>query len=228
VGDYRIPEIPEIEQAYRAAHRALEAIMPESFGFLPEADLECGDVLSQFPLLVDEAALVVAAHLGPYIAWQAEPHRGDLDLVPAGLDLDNGGELDFGPALDELATAADYGDSSLEQAARVYCADAGRDVAPELAGIWLLMLAPVAGVASDSRPWDCAGHLAGFMIVYDRDEDGTYETIGHIWTARAWRRRGIARQLLYQARSRFGASRFEGPFSGDGTAFAKATGEPDA
>ena len=68
VGNYRIPEIPEIEQAYRAAHRALEAIMPESFGFLPEADLYDSQVLSQFPLLVDEAALVVAAHLGPYIA----------------------------------------------------------------------------------------------------------------------------------------------------------------
>ena len=68
MGDYRIPQIPEIEQAYRAAHRALEAIMPESFAFVPEADLECLEVLSQFPLLVDEAALVVAAHLGPYIA----------------------------------------------------------------------------------------------------------------------------------------------------------------
>jgi hypothetical protein len=35
----RIPQIPEIEDAYRAAHRALEAIMPERCGFLPEADL---------------------------------------------------------------------------------------------------------------------------------------------------------------------------------------------
>ena len=226
MNDYRIPEIPEIEQAYRGAHRALETIMPESFGFLPEADLECNDMLSQFPLLVDEAALVVAAHLGPYISWQAEPHRGDLDLVPAGLDLDNDGELDFGPTLDELATAADYGDSSLEQAAQIYGRDAGRDFAPELAGIWLLMLAPVAGVASDSYPWDCAGHLAGFMILYDRDEDGTYETVGHIWTARGWRRQGIARHLLHEARSRYGTSRFEGPFSEDGEAFVDATREP--
>ena len=84
-----------------------------------------------------------------------------MDLVPAGLDLDNDGELDFGLALDELATAADYGDSSLEQAAQIYGRDTGRDFAPELAGIWLLMLAPVAGVASDTYPWDCAGHLAG-------------------------------------------------------------------
>src|SRR5258708_13315696 len=83
VENYRIPEIPEIEQAYRAAHRALEAIMPESFGFLPEADLYDSQVLSQFPLLVDEAALVVAAHLGPYIDWQAEPVSGDLDLATA-------------------------------------------------------------------------------------------------------------------------------------------------
>jgi len=226
VNDYRIPEIPEIEQAYRGAHRALETIMPESFGFLPEADLECGSVLSQLPLLVDEAALVVAAHLGPYIGWQAEPHRGDLHLVPAGLDLDNDGELGFGPTLDELATAADYGDSSLEQAAQIYARDAGRDFASELAGIWLLMLAPVSGVASDTDLWDCAGHLAGFMILYDRDEDGTYETVGHMWTARAWRRQGIARHLLHEARSRYGTSRFEGPFSADGEAFVDATREP--
>jgi hypothetical protein len=164
--------------------------MPESFGFQAEADLYSGQVLSQFPLLVDEAALVVAAHLGPYIAWREEPHRGDFDLVPTGLDLDNDGELDFGPTLDELATVADNGDSSLEQAAQIYRRDAGRDLAPELAGIWLLMLAPVAGVSSESEPWDCAGHLAGFMILYDPDEDGTYETIGHVRTARAWRRRG--------------------------------------
>ena len=228
VGEYRIPEIPEIEEAYRAAHRALEGIMPESFGFQPEADLYCSGVLSQFPLLVDEAALVVAAHLGPYIAWQEEPHRGDFDLVPAGLDLDSDGELDFGPTLDELATAADDGDSSLEQAAQIYRRDAGRDLAPELRGIWLLMLAPVAGVSSEIEPWDCAGHLAGFIVLYDSDVDGTYETIGNIWTARAWRRRGIARQLLREARSRFGARRFEGPFSDDGAAFVQATGEPGA
>jgi hypothetical protein len=85
VGNYRIPEIPEIEQAYRAAHRALEAIMPESFGFLPEADLYDSQVLSQFPLLVDEAALVVAAHLGPYIAWQAEPVSGTWTSSRRGL-----------------------------------------------------------------------------------------------------------------------------------------------
>lgn len=228
MGEYRIPRTPEIEEAYRAAHRALEAIMPETFGFLPEADLWCEGVLAQFPLLVDEAALVVAAHLGPYIAWQEEPHRGDFDLVPAGLDLDNDGELGFGPTLDDLATAADDGDSSLEQAAQIYRADAGRDLAPELAGIWLLMLAPSAGTTSEIEPWDCAGHLAGFMILYDRDEDGTYETIGHIWTARAWRRRGIARQLLHEARSRFRARRFDSPFSEDGMAFVEAAEEPDA
>jgi hypothetical protein len=60
VSDYRIPQIPEIEEAYRAAHHALEAIMPESFGFLPEADLYLGSLLSRFPLLVDEAAGKVA------------------------------------------------------------------------------------------------------------------------------------------------------------------------
>ena len=89
------------------------------------------------------------------------------------------------------------------------------------------MLAPAAGVGSDREPWDCSGYLAGFMILYDRDDDGMYETIGHIWTAGGWRRRGIARQLLQEARSRFGARRFEGPFTDDGAAFVEAAGVPD-
>lgn len=87
---------------------------------------------SQFPLLVDEAALVVAAYLGPYIAWQEGPHHGDFHLVPPGLTWIMTGELDFGPTLDELATEAEHGDSSLEQAAQLYRREAGRDSAPGL------------------------------------------------------------------------------------------------
>jgi ribosomal protein S18 acetylase RimI-like enzyme len=223
MNDNQFPEVPDIEQAYRAAHRALEAIMPESFSFVPEADLDGTDVILQFPVLVDEAALAVAAHLGPYIGWRAEQQRGDFGLIAAALDLDNDGERSFGPILDEAATAAEQGDSSLEQAALVYRRETGRDLAPELAGIWLVMLVPGAVASEDAGWWDCAGYLAGFMILYDRDEDGTYETIGHIWTAQAWRHRGIARQLLHEARSRFGARTFEEPLTEDGSAFVEAS-----
>ena len=137
-------------------------------------------MILQFPAVVDEAALAVAAHVGPYIGWRVEQQRGDFEFMTAGLDLDNDGERSFGPVLDESATAVEDGDSSLEQAALVYRRETGRDVAPELAGIWLLMLVPAAAASEDSGSWECAGYLAGFMILYDRDEDGTYETIGHI------------------------------------------------
>jgi ribosomal protein S18 acetylase RimI-like enzyme len=90
------------------------------------------------------------------------------------------------------------------------------------------MLAPVGVIDWSSEPWQYRGHLAGFLILYDRDDDGIYESIGHIWTAKAWRRRGIARRLLREARSRFGATKFEGPFSEDGAAFVEATRQPDA
>jgi hypothetical protein len=36
------------------------------------------------------------------------------------------------------------------------------------------------------------GNLVGFAILYDRDEDDQYEALGHIRTAAAARRRGIA------------------------------------
>ncbi|OLM10621.1 hypothetical protein Ae505Ps2_0744c [Pseudonocardia sp. Ae505_Ps2] len=35
------------------------------------------------------------------------------------------------------------------------------------------------------------GRLAGFVIAHDRDDDGEYETVAHIWTAASRRRRGI-------------------------------------
>ncbi|MBN9757864.1 GNAT family N-acetyltransferase [Pseudonocardia sp. Ae717_Ps2] len=57
------------------------------------------------------------------------------------------------------------------------------------------------------------GHLTGFVVVHDRDNDGDYETVAHIWTAVAWRRRGIARRLLAEARSRFSVTAFEEPYT---------------
>ena len=62
-------------------------------------------------------------------------------------------------------------------------------------------------------------------MIYDRDKDGTHESVGHVWTARAWRRRGIARRLLAEARERFGSDRIEGPYTEKGAALVKACPE---
>ncbi|WP_369688720.1 GNAT family N-acetyltransferase [Actinomadura kijaniata] len=67
-----------------------------------------------------------------------------------------------------------------------------------------------------------SGHLVGFLIVRDRDENGIYESVAHIWTASSWRRRGIARRLLNEARARFPIAEVEGPYTEDGSAFLDA------
>ena len=61
VSDYEFPEVPGIEKAYRAAHRALEEVITTAAGggrllFAPEAELPLTEVLSQFPAMVREAA----------------------------------------------------------------------------------------------------------------------------------------------------------------------------
>jgi GNAT superfamily N-acetyltransferase len=69
------------------------------------------------------------------------------------------------------------------------------------AGIWVFAVAPYMWLGSDDDG-TATGRLVGFLILHDRDEDGTYESLAHIWTASTWRRRGIARKMLAEARRR--------------------------
>jgi ribosomal protein S18 acetylase RimI-like enzyme len=89
-------------------------------------------------------------------------------------------------------------------------------------------LAPVAASGGEDGLWFYDGHLAGFVVVYDRDEDDDYESTGHIWTATAWKRRGIARRLLTEARSRFPITDVETPYTDEGAAFLSACPDPNA
>jgi hypothetical protein len=52
-----------------------------------------------------------------------------------------------------------------------------------------------------------------------------YESVGHIWTATAWHRRGIARRLLTEARSRFSITTVEEPYTEKGAAFLRTCPE---
>jgi ribosomal protein S18 acetylase RimI-like enzyme len=227
MSDYRLPETPDIEEAYRSAHRALETIAPPGFVFAPESDLESSEVISQFPSMVEQAEMTVAMRLGPRISWEAEHHEDEWGLTMACVDLDGDREHGFGAAVDDSAFDL-WSGSALDRAARAYKRTAGWDFAPGDTGIWLLMLAPTDafGAGDGSTPWNYNGHLAGFVILYDRDKDGTYEAVGHIWTAGAWRRQGIARQLLEEARSNFHAKTIEGPYTEDGAALVKAVQWP--
>jgi ribosomal protein S18 acetylase RimI-like enzyme len=87
------------------------------------------------------------------------------------------------------------------------------------------MLAQVKAVGTqpllnrNRRPAFLTGNLIGFAIMYDQPEP---EGVSHVWTARAWRRRGIASRLLDEAGSRFGSDRLQGPFTSDGAALRRA------
>ncbi|UJW36916.1 GNAT family N-acetyltransferase (plasmid) [Saccharothrix sp. AJ9571] len=225
------PETPEIEQAYRAAYRALAALVPGSVTAEEESSLQ--QVFSQFKFLLDRADLVTTSQLGPQVSWQAPPPDDDvdLDLMISGVDLDDG-VYDFGDVqLSEEALTGPrrtWHDSALSRAALVYKRTCGWDFAPGESGVWLVMLAPDSASGGDGPgPWFYGGRLTGFVVVYDRDEDGVYESVGHIWTATAWQRRGIARRLLTEARAQFPISTVEEPYTRAGAAFLKSCPDPD-
>lgn len=226
---YEFPETPEIEQAYRAAYRALAALVP---GFATaEEESSLPQVFSQFGQLVDRADLVTTGQLGPPVSWRAPPRDDGWDLMMSGVDLDNG-VYDFGDVkLDDDALTGPgrtWQDSALSRAALAYKRTCGWDGAPGESGMWLVMLAPVSdcGGEEEGDPWFYGGRLAGFVVIYDRDEDGAYESVGHIWTAAAWQRRGIARRLLTEARSRFPITSVEEPYTRAGAAFLNACPDP--
>lgn len=96
MSDYEFPQAPEIEKAYRAAHRALEGIVSSGYSFDPIEGLPVTEVISQFRSLVREAEMAVAAQLGPLISWEGPRRNSDWELVMSGADLDNR-TYDFGP-----------------------------------------------------------------------------------------------------------------------------------
>jgi ribosomal protein S18 acetylase RimI-like enzyme len=231
VTDYEFPKVPEIDAAYRAAHRALRKLV-EANGHRVYTDLEDDDehfierdALPGFPSLVDQAQLVTASHIGPRASWTGPRREGDWTLVQACVDLDGGLEdKDDEVQFEKPYYADEWTNGPMGRAARAYQRECGWDFAPGEAGIWLLALAPTSGFGgSDPSDWHYSGYLVGFVILYDRDEDGTHESVGHVWTARAWRRRGIARDLLATARSRFDFRHFDGPATDSGAGLIKAT-----
>jgi ribosomal protein S18 acetylase RimI-like enzyme len=222
-----LPEVPEVEDRYREAYRALQALLPLGGAYPSEGRLgHVCEVIREFRTIVREAELAAAAELGPVIGWYGDwpdnwPEPDKWQLVPAGLDLDDGGR-DFGADLSNQLEG-EWTDGPLSQAATAYQRECGWDSAPGPAGLWLVMLARVKAVGTQPRlnpkhwPAFLSGNLIGFAIMYDQPEG-----VSHVWTARAWRRQKIASRLLDEARSRFGSDRPQGPFTRDGAALRQA------
>lgn len=223
---YKFPPTPDIENAYRSASVALAALLPSTAPDF-ESSGHVLELLSQWPHLVRGAELAVTAQIGPRVSWIGPDCDESWNLVATGVDL-GGGYQDFG----EIDLGADalkgedgsWADSALSKAGLIYKRECKWDFPPDKAGIWLVMLAPASAYAAEEEGFSVfSGRLTGFVIVHDRDDDGDYETVAHIWTAVAWRRRGIARGLLVEARSRFSITAFEEPYTNDGSALIDAS-----
>jgi GNAT superfamily N-acetyltransferase len=228
--DYDFPEVPEIEDTYRAAYRTLGKLVPAKRMHVREENLALTELISHFRFVVDEAEMTVAAQIGPLVSWSGPRKESDWDLIVSGLDLADCGERDFGEVTlsDSTYEGPDGGwtGSPLDRAARAYRREAEWDFAPDESGIWLLMLAPTSACGGDET-WYYNGHIVGFVILHDRDGDDLFESVAHIWTAAAWRRRGIARRLMAEARSRFSFTEVEGPYTKSGAAFLRTIDVPE-
>jgi len=232
VADFQIPQVPDVEEAFRKAHKALEGIVPRTQAE-PEEGRSLSEVIRGFQLTLRAAEMVAATQFGPLVSWKTPDFRPvDWHLVTAVVDLDHGVAEPGQVAVSRDATEGPHGGwygSALDLAGRAYKRAAGWDFSPGEAGKWLVMLAPVEGWSGgDGDLWSFTGHLIGFVVLNDHDDDGTYEAVTHVWTAAAWRRQGIAQRLLAEAKVRFGFSVIEGPYSDDGRALLVGSGYLDA
>jgi GNAT superfamily N-acetyltransferase len=120
-----------------------------------------------------------------------------------------------------LKLSEDSRDQGLNEAGAAYRRACGWDFAPGLAGTWLLYCLPVSGTGTDEEML-FRSIVPGFLILYDEEGDGNYKWIGHMWTAKAARRKGIATALLKRARADFPVKDVQGPATDGGLAFLKA------
>lgn len=92
----------------------------------------------------------------------------------------------------------DWEHSAPALAARGYRRESRWDHSPGEAGIWLLCVMPYESMGAS---W--IGRLVAFAIIHDRDMDGEYESLAHLWTACSCRRRGLGGWLMREAQARF-------------------------
>ena len=117
----------------------------------------------------------------------------------------------------------EWRESSLGLASRAYRQECGWDFAPGESGAWAVAYLASSWVGgSDRKDGWCSGNLAGFAVLHDRDEDDEIESLAHLWTARQYRRQGIARAILKRAQERFSLRHVEQPLTDDGEALLRA------
>ena len=204
----------KLEDPIRHAYRALRALVPSAY--LTAADDD------SLPVIVDEldtlyrmAHETIDAERGPRMTW-----LGDLDResgpgsVYFTVDIETGIHSDpVGAYCLERWSSDDWRESALARAAKAYQRECRWDVPPGADGVWVIAASPYRWIEGAFY-----GNLVGFMVIHDRDADGEYESIAHLWTAAAWRRRGIADQLIRTGRDSFPINTVEEPITSSGRA----------
>lgn len=206
-----------LDADFRAAHQALRALAaPGTVTGADDALLP--DIVDELEDLVRFARDTAAADLGPTHSWVGEPSPdGQWAPVILQLDLDAYAQDDPRGGSHNVV----WEDSAMALAARAYRRECHWDHSPGDAGIWLLSVAPFSSMGlAGKTTW--RGTLAGFAILYDRDGDGRYETLAHMWTASGWRRRGIGSSLVQTAKARFALQQADGPITDVGRLLLRA------
>jgi hypothetical protein len=158
-----------------------------------------------------------AAQFGPQLSLEGPPRCSMTRSHILAFNFDAGETL----CRFELPTA-EFSDTGLYRAAAAYRRACDWDFTPGEGGIWLCYYLLTSGGGSDKGQWSYTGNIAGFAILQDCDEDGVYESLAHVWTAAAARRRGIARALIAYARKHYPIQEIERPLTSDGSALIKA------
>lgn len=200
-----------LDAGFRAAHQALRMLAPSSAhvsaedGYLPILVEELED-------LVRLARDTAAASIGPTFRWP-DSRQPDDTWPPVIMQIDLDDYSDNDPP--DVSNIDDWENSALALAGRAYRRDCRWDFSPDESGIWLLFVAPYSAIGGGDR-FSWSGTVAGFLILHDRDNDGEYESLAHLWTASSWRRRGVAARLVREALERFPVSHLEGPVTDEG------------
>jgi ribosomal protein S18 acetylase RimI-like enzyme len=169
------------------------------------------ELLHDVQKLADVISEDYAAQLGPRLSVEGPRDCSMEEPHILAFDFDQDNEL----CRFVLSADRDWHDTGLARAATAYRRCCRWDFAPGEAGIWLCYYLITDGMGGSEGNWHYNGNVVGFAILYDRDKDGRHESLGHVWTAAAARRKGVARALIAHARQHFPLQHVERPLTND-------------
>ncbi|EGD42811.1 hypothetical protein NBCG_02945 [Nocardioidaceae bacterium Broad-1] len=207
----------ELDGPIREVHRALRGILPPT-AMTAGDDEFLAHVVDDLDWLYSLANEAIIAERGPRMTWPGTitDEEDFPSLIVMTVDMDEGTLSD--PAGADCLTRwssdnVDWKDTAPAQAALAYKRETRWDTPPDQAGVWIIAASPYGLNGGTFR-----GNLVGFAVFHDRDDDGEYESLAHIWTAAAWRRRGIGGRLIRAARDLMPITSVEEPITSNGQA----------